>query len=396
MTTRENALAVLQNKPYERLPLVHFGYWNETVIKWAEQGHIPMDLARQWGDGNHADDEIAKIIGFDFNWHCMQGNNNGLKPGFQSKTVQTFPDGSSHVLRWDGVVELHKPGTQGIPQEISYLLEDRASWEELYLPKLQYDISRVHVKRLEEQKAQFLAGELTEDFPRGISIGSLYGNIRNWVGMINLSYLSVDDEELYAEIINTVGNLTTQILEEALSHVAYGQYDFGHYWEDICFRSGPICTPSVFAELVGPHYKKQTDLLRQAGIQLCSLDCDGKTDALTPIWLKNGVNVAFPMEVGVWDTSIETLRIACGQATDQSQVADPQSNGIILGVGGMDKKVFAYDFDAIDAEVERLKGLVALGGYLPCPDHRIAPDAKFENVQYYCKRMHETTFKGQQ
>jgi len=35
----------------------------------------------------------------------------------------------------------------------------------------------------------------------------------------------------------------------------------------------------------------------------------------------------------------------------------------------------------------RLKPLVALGGYIPCPDHRIAPDAKFENVRYYCDRM---------
>jgi hypothetical protein len=56
----------------------------------------------------------------------------------------------------------------------------------------------------------------------------------------------------------------------------------------------------------------------------------------------------------------------------------------------MDKKVFAYDFAAIDAEVERLKALVDLGGYIPCPDHRIAPDAKWENVQYYCEQMRKT------
>ena len=31
-----------------------------------------------------------------------------------------------------------------------------------------------------------------------------------------------------------------------------------------------------------------------------------------------------------------------------------------------------------------------LGGYIPCPDHRIAPDAKWENVKHYCARMLET------
>lgn len=33
------------------------------------------------------------------------------------------------------------------------------------------------------------------------------------------------------------------------------------------------------------------------------------------------------------------------------------------------------------------------GGYLPCPDHRLASDAKWENVQYYCERM-RTAFGG--
>jgi uroporphyrinogen decarboxylase len=28
-----------------------------------------------------------------------------------------------------------------------------------------------------------------------------------------------------------------------------------------------------------------------------------------------------------------------------------------------------------------------LGGYLPCPDHRIAPDAEWNLVRYYCDRM---------
>jgi uroporphyrinogen decarboxylase len=56
-------------------------------------------------------------------------------------------------------------------------------------------------------------------------------------------------------------------------------------------------------------------------------------------------------------------------------------------VGGGNKTVFAFDRGAIDAEIERLKPLVELGGYIPCPDHRIAPDAKWDNVRYYCDMM---------
>lgn len=59
------------------------------------------------------------------------------------------------------------------------------------------------------------------------------------------------------------------------------------------------------------------------------------------------------------------------------------------GVGGMNKNVCALDYSAVDAEIERLKPLIGLGGYIPCPDHRIPPDAKWENVRYYCEKMKE-------
>jgi uroporphyrinogen decarboxylase len=43
----------------------------------------------------------------------------------------------------------------------------------------------------------------------------------------------------------------------------------------------------------------------------------------------------------------------------------------------------------VDAEVERLRQLVELGGYIPCPDHRLPPGAEWDLVKYYCERMRE-------
>ncbi|MFQ9800423.1 MAG: hypothetical protein ACLR23_17595 [Clostridia bacterium] len=129
------------------------------------------------------------------------------------------------------------------------------------------------------------------------------------------------------------------------------QFDFGHFWEDICFKNGPLVIPSVFAEKVGPHYKKITELLREYAIDIVSLDCDGQIDALIPIWLENGVNTMFPIEVGTWGASIAPWREKYGNA--------------IRGVGGMNKTVFAQDYAAVDREVERLKPLVALGDTSP-------------------------------
>ena len=37
----------------------------------------------------------------------------------------------------------------------------------------------------------------------------------------------------------------------------------------------------------------------------------------------------------------------------------------------------------MDAEIERLKPWIELGGYIPCPDHRLPIGTKWELVQYY-------------
>ena len=134
--------------------------------------------------------------------------------------------------------------------------------------------------------------------------------------------------------------------------------------------------PSVFRELVGPWYKRITSLLKAHGVDIVSVDCDGKIDELVPVWLENGVNTMFPIEVGTWRASFDNWRRIYGRD--------------LRGVGGMDKRVFAQDYTAVDREIERLKPIVDMGGYIPCPDHRIPPDAKWENVQYYCERFRKT------
>ena len=213
-----------------------------------------------------------------------------------------------------------------------------------------------------------------QDRPVGLSCGSIIGWIRNWVGVENLAYLTMDDPELVEEMVETVGNLILRATTEAFARGV--RVDFIHFWEDICFNTGPLVTPAFFRDQCGPWYRKITEVARQHGARFASVDCDGRIDLLVATWLENGVNIMFPIEVGTWHASIAPWRAQFGRE--------------LRGAGGVDKRIFAQDRAAVDAEIERLKPLVALGGYLPCPDHRIPLEAEWDLIRYYTGRMRET------
>jgi len=362
MNNKEMVMSVLNYESDAKMPVVHFGYWNETVDKWVKEGHISKE--ESW-------DDIADKLGFDCGYGDCFGGNSGLFPAFEEKLIKELPNGSQHVLNHDGVIELRKPGATSIPAEIEHILTDRESWEREYLPRLQFSEDRINIDFMKSYV-------LNHNGPLGIFCGSYYGVIRNWVGIVGLSYLAIDDEDLYDEIIKTVGELAYKVAAFGLKTAdSMGiRFDYCHFWEDICFNTGPLISPNTFYEKIGPYYKKITDLAKEYGIKIFSLDCDGCIDLLIPTWIENGVNTMFPIEVGTWGASIAPWREKYGKE--------------LRGVGGMDKRVFAHGRDAVDAEIERLKPLVDLGGFIPCPDHRIAPDAVWDNVRYYCDRMRET------
>ena len=369
MNTRERCLNILHYKDADRLPAVHFGYWQELLIEWAEQGKIPMELARKWGDGNAADRELDRLIGWECNWYTTVSARSALFPAFERKVLEVLPDGSQRIQTGYGVIERVKPGINSIPSEDDYLLKDREAFETLFKPKMQFTPERINqefLKTFNETR--------DPDRPVGLHLGSIMGKIRDIVTVAGMSYLMYDeDEDLFADIVDTFAEMQYQCVKAILESGA--KFDFAHYWEDICFKNGPLLSPNKFDELCAKHYKKRNDLVHSYGIDIISLDCDGVIDALIPTWINNGVNTIFPIEVGVWGDQFEPARKKYGKE--------------LRGVGAMDKTVFRKDKAAVDAELERMKRLAALGGFIPCPDHRLMPGSKFELVQYYAEKIKE-------
>jgi uroporphyrinogen decarboxylase len=274
MTIRENVKAILHYENYDYMPVVHFGYWGELLVEWHRQGHITEEESRGYGDGNAVDRSIADKLGFDFCWTAQIGTHCDLLPGFEYKVIEKKDDGSVVYQNGSGLIEMAKAGCNSIPVTIRSLLEDRDAWEKLYKQKLQPDSRRYNI---EYMKAYAANQDADQTRPFGIHVGSLYGSIRNMLGVEGISYLYSDDEDLYAEIIDAVGTVAYTNLEAMLE--AGLRPDFAHYWEDICFKNGPLVSPAVFAKYVGPQYKRMTDLLLKYGTDIVSLDCNGCVDA---------------------------------------------------------------------------------------------------------------------
>jgi uroporphyrinogen decarboxylase len=376
---RARTLAILNYEPYDRLPLVHFGYWTDTLLQWAMQGHISREQAQGQAFGNAIDVELNHLLGWDFCWCCSFSWNTRLEPKLECRVVEEKPDGSRVVVNEDGLFYVEKPGVTSLPGEIDHLLKGRKEWEQIFKPRLVFHPNRIHkgTAKVDGQELEYDRGgrELLVHqsgcHHYALYCGGLAGVLRDWLGLVNMSYLQADDEALFDEIAETAFELiyqgTKYILESGL------RFDTAHFWEDICFSRGPMINPRVFAAKFGPKYRRITDLLKQYGVNLVSMDCDGKIDALLPVWIENGVNIMFPMEIGTWKASIKPWREKYGR--------------ILRGVGGVNKFVFGGDYADIDAEIERLRPLVDLGGYIPCPDHALPPGSRWENVQYYCERM---------
>lgn len=368
MTNRERAMNILHFKEVDRLPAVHFGYWAELLDEWADQGHISRELAKAArGDGSQGQRELDRILGWDFNWNSCRGSSNSLNPPFERKVLETLPDGTQRIQTPNGTIERIKPGVVSIPSEDDYLLKDREAFETLFKPKMQYSPERVpldYYKSFNETRPM--------DIPIGLHLGSVMGQIRDITTVVGMSYLIYDeDEELFADIVDTYADMQYKCAEAILETGA--RFDFAHYWEDICFKGGPLLSPDLFDELCAKHYKKRTELCHRYGIDIISLDCDGVVDRILPTWVENGVNTMFPIEIGVWGDQFAPAREKFGKE--------------VLGVGGMDKTALRKDKDAVDKELERIQKNVLLGGFIPCPDHRMMPGTKFELVKYYAEEV---------
>jgi len=373
MNARERFLNTLSYGERDRVPLIDLGFWKETIEVWHEQG-LPKDV-----DNRNAD-EYFETDGF-WNYYlspeqtdggglCDRGMvvpealRIGLAPFFETNVIEDCGD-QEVVQIADGTrVRRHK-SMGSIPLHEGYLLEDKDSWNKYYKTRLNPDSPERYPS--DWSKLDAIANNPDRDHLLMLPAGSLYGWIRNWMGLEEISYLIYDDEELFEEMLETITECVCGVLKKTLERG--GKYDAAFYWEDMSYNGGPLISPTHFKNFMVPKYKQINALLNSFGVSNIIVDSDGRVDDLIPHWLDAGVNCVLPFEIGTTGADPINYRKKFGRDMRM--------------IGGFDKRILSGSTEGIDREIKRLAPLVEEGGFLPTCDHKIPPDVSMANYQHY-------------
>jgi uroporphyrinogen decarboxylase len=289
---------------------------------------------------------------------------NGLFPPFEKTILEVKADRRISRDEEGNIVETFLSVTS-MPRYIRFGLETRADWERYQKERLDPSLEgRIGDVREAAQSAQ------AQGLPILFDAGSLYGWLRNWMGLEGLSIALLIERDWVEMMMDHLVELTLALIERALPGIPV---DAAKWWEDMCYNKGPLLSPRLFSELMVPRYKTITAALRKYSIDVNILDCDGRIDELVPGWLEAGIDCLFPLEAA---------------HTDPWRLRQEYGKRVLL-FGGVNKLALIRGKLSIDRELARLQPLVEIGGYIPCLDHRVPPDVSLEHYLYYLEKKKE-------
>jgi uroporphyrinogen decarboxylase len=348
---RERFRQTMAFEKAEVIPNFEFGYWARTLKVWHEQG-LPEFVV----------DEASAYDYFGIEpWAMLNVTSNPL-PLFERTVFEETDENETYRDELGCIARINKHGDQSIPHFLEYPVKDRASWKP-YKAALDPDDPR----RWEQFDASLEV--LSErDAPIGVYGGSMAGVPRNLIGFERIATMAYEDPQFLTEIVDAFGACAVAVVKRVLSRV---KVDFCMGWEDICFNMGPIIPPAFFKSVVGPWFRRISDLLIANGCHVYTTDTDGNILLLVETFLDNGLNTMFPVEVHA--------------GSDPCLLRGIYGTRIRLW-GGFCKRKLAHSREAIDAELERLRPYVEQGGFIPGLDHRVPADVSLDLYKYYLDR----------
>jgi uroporphyrinogen decarboxylase len=345
----------------DRVPDLEFGYWPQTIRRWLQEG-LPSELATE--KNQMFSGKLDAHFGFDSLDHAGIGLRLGMNPVFEEKVIERRAE--SVVMQDSGGVVAERyqndADASSIPHYLRFPVETPDDWRAMK-DRYRFDdpVRAIPAAEVDALRAAAAAGKMTTVWACGF-----YGQLRNWMGMENLSYAFFEAPAMVHDMVEHWADLIARQIEGLPPDV---RFDHVSWWEDMASRNGPLVGPAMFREFLQPGYRRVMQAMKARGCILGIVDCDGNPHDIVANWMEEGVNIMFPLEV----------------AAGVDPYAWRREFGPSLRLrGGIGKEPLVRGGAAIDRELDRVRPLLEQGGYIPHLDHLVPPDISYRN---YCEYL---------
>lgn len=194
---------------------------------------------------------------------------------------------------------------------------------------------------------------------------------RTLMGFTKISLAFYDQPELIHRINSDLTDFNLDIIER-VSRTC--RPTFATIAEDMSYNHGPMISERHFDEFIAPYYRRIVPRLRELGASIL-VDTDGDVTRLAPWLMREGLDGVLPLE---------------RQAGVDGMTLRRQYPRLRM-VGHFDKMTMTRGEKEMQNEFERLRPLMASGGFIPSVDHQTPPGVSLEQYRTYLKLLNEYT-----
>lgn len=330
MTAHERFKAVMNFRPFDRLPIVEWAnWWDKTLVRWHSEGmpFAPERINRY---------ELYRHLGMDV-----------YKQDWIPPRAGTCPKAQSH----------------GAP-----IINNMDEYEKIR--QHLYPWPAVDRKRWEAWAGEQKQGNTVLWF----TVDGFFWFPRTLLGIEQHLYAFYDQPELMHRMNSDLAEWQLRVFEELFSICTP---DFMTFGEDMSYNHGPMLSKALFDEFMKPYYGRVLPRLKEKGV-MAVIDSDGDITVPAHWFEEAGLDGILPLER---QSGVDMARL---------RAEHPKMRFI----GHYDKMVMNRGEAAIRAEFERLLPLAAKGGFIPSVDHQTPPGVSYKEYQLYLELFREYAKKA--
>jgi hypothetical protein len=208
-----------------------------------------------------------------------------------------------------------------------------------------------------------------------VNFNGPFWQLREWCGFENLCLLLIEKPHFVKELVSYWKDFVLQTITPLLKNI---QIDRIYVMEDMAFKLHSMISPNMVREFLCPAYRSWISAVKENNPQVViEMDSDGYIEELIPIWIEEGFNCCYPLEVAAGNDIVK-----CRDRFGKKMAYR----------GGIDKRAIAEGGKIIEEEVLRVvPPLMREGGIIPSCDHGVPPDISWPNYVHYARLLAKLT-----